>query len=62
MSEQASAAATTAPLFDPLSPEFIADPYPHYERLRAAVVSEAGAVANVHHREARKFKNKHATR
>src|ERR1700689_1568311 len=27
-------AATTAPLFNPLSPEFIRDPYPHYERLR----------------------------
>ncbi|MGO8913282.1 MAG: cytochrome P450 [Bradyrhizobium sp.] len=27
-------AATTEPLFDPLSPEFIRDPYPHYERLR----------------------------
>src|SRR6202165_2289157 len=26
--------ATTAPLFNPLSPEFIRDPYPHYERLR----------------------------
>jgi cytochrome P450 len=26
--------ATSAPLFDPLSPEFIRDPYPHYERLR----------------------------
>src|SRR2546423_1574597 len=25
---------TTEPLFDPLSPEFIRDPYPHYERLR----------------------------
>jgi cytochrome P450 len=25
---------TNAPLFDPLSPEFIRDPYPHYERLR----------------------------
>jgi len=34
MSEHAQAAATTEPLFDPLSPEFIADPYPHYERLR----------------------------
>ena len=22
------------PLFNPLSPEFIRDPYPHYERLR----------------------------
>src|SRR3984885_11932652 len=27
--------ATSAPLFNPLSPEFIRDPYPHYERLRA---------------------------
>jgi cytochrome P450 len=27
-------AATTGPLFNPLSPEFIRDPYPHYERLR----------------------------
>ncbi len=26
--------ATSAPLFDPLSPEFIRDPYPHYERMR----------------------------
>src|ERR1700676_1626520 len=26
--------AKTAPLFDSLSPEFIRDPYPHYERLR----------------------------
>src|SRR5438270_11107665 len=26
--------AKTAPLFNPLSPEFIRDPYPHYERLR----------------------------
>jgi cytochrome P450 len=34
MSEHAQAAATTEPLFNPLSPEFIADPYPHYERLR----------------------------
>jgi cytochrome P450 len=25
---------TTAPLFNPLSPEFIRDPYPHYELLR----------------------------
>jgi cytochrome P450 len=32
MNEPAQAA--TAPLFDPLSPEFIRDPYPHYERLR----------------------------
>ena len=27
-------AATTEPLFNPLSPEFIRDPYPHYEQLR----------------------------
>ena len=26
--------ATTEPLFNPLSPEFIRDPYPHYARLR----------------------------
>jgi cytochrome P450 len=29
-------AATTGPLFNPLSPEFIRDPYPYYERLRTA--------------------------
>jgi cytochrome P450 len=28
--------ATTAPLFNPLSPDFIRDPYPHYQRMRAA--------------------------
>jgi cytochrome P450 len=27
--------ATSAPLFNPLSPEFIGNPYPHYERMRA---------------------------
>jgi hypothetical protein len=27
-------AAATSPLFDPLSPDFIRDPYPHYARLR----------------------------
>jgi cytochrome P450 len=26
--------ASSEPLFNPLSPEFIRDPYPHYERLR----------------------------
>src|ERR1700716_1630346 len=26
--------AASAPLFNPLSPEFIRNPYPHYERLR----------------------------
>jgi cytochrome P450 len=33
MNEHAQAAAA-APLFDPLSPEFIRDPYPHYDGLR----------------------------
>ena len=33
MNEHAQAAAS-APLFNPLSPEFIRDPYPHYELLR----------------------------
>src|SRR5579871_2657199 len=33
MTEQAQA-AVTAPLFNPLSPEYIRDPYPHYGRLR----------------------------
>ena len=27
-------AATSAPLFNPLSPDFIRNPYPHYERMR----------------------------
>jgi cytochrome P450 len=27
--------ATNAPLFNPLAPEFISNPYPHYERMRA---------------------------
>src|SRR5207237_6618713 len=26
--------ASSAPLFNPLSPDFIRDPYPHYERMR----------------------------
>jgi cytochrome P450 len=33
MNEYAQA-ATPEPLFNPLSPDFIRDPYPHYERLR----------------------------
>jgi len=33
MNEHAQAAAEV-PLFDPLSPQFIRDPYPHYDRLR----------------------------
>jgi cytochrome P450 len=31
-----SETATAAPLFNPLSPDFIRDPYPHYARMRAA--------------------------
>jgi cytochrome P450 len=31
----AAPAATTEPLFNPLAPDFIRDPYPSYERLRA---------------------------
>jgi cytochrome P450 len=34
MNEHAHA-ATAEPLFNPLAPEFIRDPYPHYERLRS---------------------------
>jgi cytochrome P450 len=34
LNEHAHAAATE-PLFNPLAPEFIRDPYPHYERLRS---------------------------
>jgi cytochrome P450 len=30
-----TATAMTDPLFNPLSPDFIRDPYPHYERMRA---------------------------
>jgi cytochrome P450 len=33
MNEHAQA-ASTAPLFNPLSPEFIRNPYPHYDQLR----------------------------
>ena len=35
MNEHAQA-AVSEPLFNPLSPEFIRDPYPHYERLRTS--------------------------
>src|SRR6202166_3621015 len=34
MNEHVQTAKTEPPLFNPLSPEFIRDPYPHYERLR----------------------------
>ena len=33
MNEQVQPAGG-GPLFNPLSPDFIRDPYPHYERLR----------------------------
>src|SRR6201990_2329698 len=45
-------AATTAPLFNPLAPEFISDPYPSYERLRNTdpmhVTPSAAFVASRH--------------
>ena len=43
--------ATSAPLFNPLAPEFIRDPYPHYERLRTTDPmhqSPLGMVASRH--------------
>src|SRR5947209_12625837 len=46
---------TTAPLFNPLSPEFIRDPYPHYERLRTTDpmhVTQFGALVASRHAEA----------
>jgi cytochrome P450 len=45
----------TEPLFDPLSPDFIRDPYPHYERLRAADpmhLTQHGAFLASRHAEA----------
>src|ERR1044072_9463970 len=35
MNEHVQTAATSDPLFNPLAPEFISNPYPHYERMRA---------------------------
>src|SRR5215207_5996259 len=35
MNEHIQSAATTEPLFNPLAPEFIRNPYPYYERMRA---------------------------
>ena len=29
--------ASSAPLFNPLCPEFIRNPYPHYERMRTPI-------------------------
>jgi cytochrome P450 len=46
---------TTAPLFNPLSPEFIRDPYPHYARLRTTDpmhVTPFGAFVASRHAEA----------
>src|ERR1700721_4350587 len=43
--------ALTEPLFNPLAPEFIRDPYPHYERLRTTDPmhqSPLGMVASRH--------------
>src|ERR1700731_1373230 len=49
-------AAKTEPLFNPLSPQFIRDPYPYYERLRATDpmhVTSFGAFLASRHAEAR---------
>jgi cytochrome P450 len=48
-------AATTAPLFNPLAPEFIRDPYPYYARLRTTDpmhVTQFGAFVASRHAEA----------
>jgi cytochrome P450 len=48
-------AATSEPLFDPLSPDFIRDPYPHYARLRTTDpvhVNAHGAFVLSRHAEA----------
>jgi cytochrome P450 len=48
-------AAKTEPLFNPLSPQFIRDPYPYYERLRATDpmhVTSFGAFLASRHAEA----------
>src|SRR5215471_16904077 len=48
-------AATSAPLFNPLSPDFIRDPYPHYDRLRTTDPMHQtpfGAVVASRHAEA----------
>jgi hypothetical protein len=55
MKEQAETARSAPPLFNPLAPEFIRDPYPFYERLRAndpMHVTPFGAVAASRHAEA----------
>jgi cytochrome P450 len=47
--------AASEPLFNPLSPDFIRDPYPHYERLRTTDpvhVNEHGAFVASRHAEA----------
>jgi hypothetical protein len=48
-------AATTEPLFNPLSPDFIRDPYPHYARLRTTDpmhINAHGAFVASRHAEA----------
>src|SRR6185437_895403 len=48
-------AATSEPLFNPLSPDFIRNPYPHYQRLRATDpmhVNAHGAFVASRHAEA----------
>ena len=53
MNEHAKA-AQAEPLFNPLSPDFIRDPYPHYERMRATDpmhVTPFGAIVASRHAE-----------
>jgi hypothetical protein len=55
MNEQAQTARSASPLFNPLAPEFIRDPYPSYERLRAndpMHVTQFGAFVASRHAEA----------
>jgi len=55
MNEQAQTARSAPLLFNPLAPEFIRDPYPFYERLRAddpVHVTPFGAFAASRHAEA----------
>jgi len=55
MNEQAQTARSAPPLFNPLAPEFIRDPYTFYERLRAddpMHLTPFGAFAASRHAEA----------
>src|SRR5258708_19985112 len=55
MNEHVQAAKIEPPLFNPLAPEFIRDPYPSYERLRTSdpLHLTLGMFAATRHAEAR---------